>query len=298
MTMAEAITQRLPAPSCELGEGPHYDHATATAWWFDILGCKLLEHRFASGITEIHDLPRMGSVVAKIDAGHQLLAMDDGLYLRKMAGGAVTLLHPLEADNPSTRSNDGRVHPSGRLWIGTMGRKAEKDAGAIYWFDGREVRRLFSGITVPNSICFSSDGRTGHFADTEQRRVWRVELDPSTGLPVGEPEVFLTASDLPLGGGFDGSVTDRNGVLWNAAWNSGSVTGFAPDGSVVQTFEVPAAQSTCPAFVGENLDRMLITTARQGYTDEQRRADPGAGFTYVIDGGFTGTEDVPFKLED
>ena len=91
MTMAEAITQRLPAPSCELGEGPHYDHATATAWWFDILGCKLLEHRFASGITEIHDLPRMGSVVAKIDAGHQLLAMDDGLYLRKMAGGAVTL---------------------------------------------------------------------------------------------------------------------------------------------------------------------------------------------------------------
>ena len=48
------------------------------------------------------------------------------------ADGRLTLQIPLEADNAATRSNDGRVHPCGALWIGTMGRKAEKGAGAAW----------------------------------------------------------------------------------------------------------------------------------------------------------------------
>ncbi len=209
----------------------------------------------------------------------------------------MSLLAPLEADRPANRSNDGRVHPSGRLWIGTMGKNAEWQAGAIYWFDGREVRPLYRKITIPNSICFSPDGRVGYFADTASNIVWRVAVDPATALPVGEPEPFLGAKDLPLGGFFDGSVADAEGVVWNAAWGGGSVSGFAPDGSLVGTFELPAAQTSCPSFVGPKLDRMLVTSAWQGYTDAARANDPGAGFTYVIDGGFRGSPDCAFLLE-
>lgn len=297
MTMAKANTQRLPAPRCELGEGPHYDRVTDAAWWFDITGRKLFEYRLADGETFAHPLPRMGSVVARIDGERQLLAMEDGLYLRTRADGALTLMAPLEADNPATRSNDGRVHPSGRLWIGTMGKKAEREAGAIYWFDGRMVRTLLRHVTIPNSICFSPDGRTGYFADTAANMVWRVPLDAATGLPLGEPERFLSGKDLPLGGYFDGSVTDVNGMLWNAAWGGGSVSGFAPDGTLIRTFEVPAAQISCPCFVGQRLDRMLVTSAWQGYSDTARAADPGAGFTYVIDGDFAGSADCSFRLD-
>ncbi|WP_193178641.1 SMP-30/gluconolactonase/LRE family protein [Oricola nitratireducens] len=295
--MAKASTQRLPAARCELGEGPHYDRATDTAWWFDIVGQKLFEHRFDTDETRMHGLPRMGSVAARIDDDRQLLGMEDGLYLRTKADGVLALLAPLEADNPATRSNDGRVHPSGRLWIGTMGKNAERQAGAIYWFDGCTVRTLFRTVTIPNSICFSPDGRTGYFADTAVNTVWRVALDAATGLPLGEPESFLSAKDLPLGGYFDGSVTDAGGVLWNAAWGGGSVSGFAPDGMLIRTFEVPAAQTSCPCFVGPKLDRMLVTSAWQGYSDAARAADPGAGFTYVIDGGFDGHADCAFRLD-
>lgn len=296
MTMAQAITQKLPAECCELGEGPHYDRSTDTAWWFDIVGRKLIEYRFAENRSLVHDLPRMGSMIAPVDAERQLLAMEDGLYLRTRADGRLNLLAPLEADNAVTRSNDGRVHPSGRLWIGTMGRNAEHQAGSIYWFDGSELRRLYGDISIPNSICFSPDGRTGYFADTALNTVWRVALDPATGLPVGEPEAHLSEKDLPLGGSFDGSVIDADGVLWNASWGGGSVSGFAPDGSLVQTFEVPAAQTTCPCFVGPDLDRMLVTSAWQGYSAASRAADPGAGYTFVIDGDFRGHADVAFQL--
>lgn len=298
MTMAEAIMHKLAAPQCELGEGPHYERAADTAWWFDILGRRLLEHRFGSGETHVHELPRMASVIAATTRAEQLLAMEDGLYLRDRQDGALALLHPLEADNPGTRSNDGRVHPSGRLWIGTMGKRAEPDAGAIYWFDGRELRRLYPNVTIPNSICFSPDGRVGYFADTRRNTVWRVALDPMTGLPTGEPETFLTEADLPLGGGFDGSVVDAEGVLWNAAWGGGSVSGFAPDGSLVRSFETLAAQPSCPCFVGAELSSMLVTTAWEGYSDAERQADPGAGHAYVIDGGFKGVADVAFRLGD
>lgn len=300
--MTDSDKRKQPAVSrlgdlcCELGEGPHYDGARDTAWWFDILGRQLIEHRFGDGETRIHALPRMASVVAKIDAARQLLAMDDGLYLRRVDGGELSLLAPLEADNPATRSNDGRVHPSGRLWIGTMGRRAEREAGAIYWFDGNETRRLYDRISIPNSICFSPDGALGYFTDTPAGRIWRVALDPGTGLPTGEPETYLTADQLPRGGNFDGSVTDADGVLWNAAFGGGSVSGFAPDGSLVASFDVPAAQATCPCFVGAGLDRLLVTSAYEGYDDAQRQRDPGAGYTYVVDGDFRGAPDAIFAL--
>ena len=297
MTITSAPTHRLPAQCCELGEGPQYDATSDTAWWFDIVGRKLLEHSLGDGTTRAHDLPRMASVVARIDDGRQLLVMDDGFYVRQLADGALSLLAPLEAGNAQTRSNDGRVHPSGRLWIGTMGRGAEWQAGTIYWFDGHELRTLFRKLTIPNSICFSPDGRAGYFADTAADTVWRVALDAATGLPAGEPERFLQGSDLPLGGHFDGSVVDAGGVLWNAAWGGGSVSGFAPDGTLVRTFELPAAQTSCPCFVGSKLDRMLVTTAWQGYNETARAADPGAGFTYVIDGGFEGRADASFRLQ-
>ena len=296
MTIAMATTQKLPADRCELGEGPSYDAGSDTAWWFDIVGRKLYEHRFATARTIAHDLPRMASVLCRIEGGRQLLAMDDGLYERTISDGALSLLAPLEADNSVTRSNDGRVHPSGNVWIGTMGRNAEWQAGTIYWFDGAELRPLFRKVTIPNSICFSPDGRTGYFADTSLNTVWRIALDANTGLPTGEPEPFLGEKDLPLGGHFDGSVTDADGNLWNAAWGAGSVTGFSPDGQVLRTYEVPAAQTTCPAFVGTVLDRLLVTTAWQGLDDAARASDPGAGFTYVIDGGFAGRADPPFTM--
>ena len=50
---------------------------------------------------------------------------------------------------PPTRSNDARVHPSGTFWIGTMGRNAEKGAGAIYAFHRRRDLAALPGDHHP-----------------------------------------------------------------------------------------------------------------------------------------------------
>ena len=119
-TKEQVPTSVLSAERCHLGEGPTYDATTDTAWWFDILEGRLFEARLGSGRISIHHLGRMASALARIDAERQLIVTEDGLYIRSIIDGRMTLYCPLEADNPSNRSNDARVHPAGTFWIGTM----------------------------------------------------------------------------------------------------------------------------------------------------------------------------------
>ncbi|NEU14933.1 SMP-30/gluconolactonase/LRE family protein [Methylobacterium sp. BTF04] len=169
------------APRCHLGEGPCYVPATDTAWWVDILERRLFEAPFAGGAVQVHTLPLLVSDVSVIDDDRHLLAAEDGLYIRSVADGRLTRYCSLEAEDARTRSNDGRVHPSGAYWISTMGREAEVGLGTIYHVMGTRVTQLYGGLTIPNAIAFSPDGATGYFACTEDGRLKRVALDPVTG---------------------------------------------------------------------------------------------------------------------
>jgi sugar lactone lactonase len=291
--MEEVPTAVLCSERCHLGEGPTYDAATDTAWWFDIVERRLFEARLDTGRITIHSLDVMGSALGRIDAHRQLLVADDGLYIREPAGGRMTLYRPLEADNATTRSNDARVHPSGTFWIGTMGRHAERGLGAIYALHRGELSRLYDHVTIPNAICFSPDGTVGYFADTGKNRLFRVDLDPATGLPRGEPAVLIIRRG---GGGIDGAVVDADGLIWNARWGGGCIDVYSPQGEHLRSLRVPARQSSCPAFVGRDLSRLLVTSAWQGMAEDAKRTDPGHGRTFVLDVAARGRAEPDVRL--
>jgi sugar lactone lactonase len=291
--MEEVPTAVLCSERCHLGEGPTYDAATDTAWWFDIVERRLFEARLDTGQTTIHSLDVMGSALGRIDAHRQLLVADDGLYIRGPADGRMTLYRPLEADNAATRSNDARVHPSGTFWIGTMGRHAERGLGAIYALHRGELSRLYDHVTIPNAICFSPDGTVGYFADTGKNRLFRVDLDPATGLPRGEPAVLITRRG---GGGIDGAVVDADGLIWNARWGGGCIDVYSPQGEHLRSLRVPALQSSCPAFVGQDFSRLLVTSAWQDMGEDAKRADPDHGRTFVLDVAARGRPEPDVKL--
>jgi sugar lactone lactonase YvrE len=292
--MEDVGTTILSERHCHLGEGPTYDPVTDTAWWFDILERTLLQADLASGNITEHALPMMASVLAVIDDRRQLLAADTGLYIRDIATGGLTLHTPLEADNAATRSNDGRVHPCGALWVGTMGRHAEKGMGAIYRFYRGELSLLYAGVTIPNAICFSPDGATAYFTDTKTALLQRVAIDPSTAAPIGDPR---TLYDHRGGtGGLDGAVVDAQGLIWNARWGGGCVDVYTPEGERVRSIGVPAKQSSCPVFVGKTFDRLLVTSAWEGMDDAKKAADPRHGQTFILDVGATGRAEPRVQL--
>jgi sugar lactone lactonase len=291
--MEEVPTTVLCSERCHLGEGPTYDAATDTAWWFDIIGRRLFEAQLDTGRTTIHSLGVMGSALGRIDAHRQLLVADDGLYVRDTADGRMTLYCSLEADNAATRSNDARVHPSGTFWIGTMGRQAERGLGAIYALHRGELSRLYDQITIPNAICFSPDGTIGYFANTRENVLFRVDLDAATGLPCGEPSALVTRRS---GGGIDGAVVDADGLIWNARWGGGCIDVYSPQGEHLRSLRVPARQSSCPAFVGQDFSRLLVTSAWQGMGEDAKRADPDHGRTFVLDVAARGRPEPDVKL--
>lgn len=278
---------------CELGEGPGYDPLTSTVWWFDIVTGRLFEKPLAGGDARIHTLGQMASALAVIDEKRQLIATETGLFVRDRQTGHTTMHQPIEAANPATRSNDARVHPAGAFWIGTMGKKHEKGAGSIYWYRQGELRKLFSDISIPNSISFSPEGRIAYFADTAKNIIWRVATDPDTGLPIGEPVLFYQHREK---GGVDGSVVDGDGNLWNACWGRSSIDVYDPSGRRIRSIEMPVRQPSCPAFVGEDSANLIITTAYQDMTDKMRQSDPDAGKVFLIETAGKGRLDPTVRL--
>ena len=252
---------------CQLGEGPLWHPLRKELFWFDILGhrlhCKDRHWQFDTFV----------SAAGWVDADTLLIASARALFRFDLGSGAQDEICPLEADNPVTRSNDGRADPLGGFWIGTMGINAEPGAGAIYRYYRGELRQLFGDISVSNAICFAPDGKTAYFADTRQMQIMRVALD-GDGWPDGAPEVHidLTAEEFKP----DGAVVDAAGNLWNAQWGAGRIAGYAADGTFIDSYALPAAQTTCPAFGGEALTTLYCTSAAVGV------AGAAHGKTYAI----------------
>jgi sugar lactone lactonase YvrE len=264
---------------CELGEGPLWHPLRKQLFWFDILNNQMLS-RDASGPL-LWQFDERVSAAGWVDHETLLIASETALSRFDLRDGRREVLVPLEADNPVTRSNDGRADPQGGFWIGTMGKRAETGAGSIWRWHGGELRRLFPGITISNAISFAPDGRSAHFADTAIGKVWRVALDAS-GWPAGQPELFL---DLTAGGlNPDGAVCDADGLLWMAQWGAARVAAYAPDGTLVRSIAFDAPHTSCPAFGGQEMTTLFCTTAQEGLTANARAAAPHSGKVFAAEG--------------
>ena len=93
----------------------------------------------------------------------------------------------------------------------------------------------------------------------------------------------------------DGMTVDAAGDLWVAIYGGGQVHRYAPDGALREVHTVPAQESTCCAFGGAGMNRLYVTTATEGWSDERRRAEPAAGLVYCFDTDATGTPAAPFR---
>ena len=261
---------------CALGEGPLWHPERGQLFWFDILSRRLLT-RDTDG-SNAWQFDELVSAAGWIDRDTLLIASETGLLRFDLRDGSHRRICDLEADNAATRSNDGRADPMGGFWIGTMGKRAEKSAGAIYRLYRGELRRIFADISIPNAICFAPSHDLAYFADSGESKVWRVALDPE-GWPKGMPEVFLD-----LSGGDpspDGAVIDAQGRMWLSEWNGGCIGLWDTNGGLIERLAVPAPQVTCPAFGGPDRATLFCTSAFIGMSETAYAASNRSGQTFM-----------------
>jgi sugar lactone lactonase YvrE len=284
-----AITAtRLGVARAMLGEGPSWDAVNGVLWWIDIKGRKL--HRTALDGTE-HEVAverPLGCVVCRASGG--LAAMTpQGFEALDPDDGTLSLLAAVEADQPLTRANDGKVDPAGRFWAGTMFDHEGPGGGALYRLDpDLRVTRMLSPVSIANGLDWTEDGRTMLYIDTTTQRVDRIEYDAATG-DLGERRPWLTIPDDA--GHPDGMTLDAEGCAWVALWGGGCVVRFSPTGVPLSRIDVPAASTSSCAFGGPDLDQLFITTAQW---PDPGTALPGAGGLYVVRPGVRGRPATAF----
>ncbi|HTM78907.1 MAG TPA: SMP-30/gluconolactonase/LRE family protein [Devosia sp.] len=279
---------------CALGEGPFWHPLRQQLFFFDINAQKLFAAEANGEIANIWSFDEIVAAAAVIDHDTLALATETGLKRYDLLTGQTSLIVAIEAEDPTTRTNDSRVHPAGAFWIGTMRKQEEAAGGAVYHYRAGKLSVIRSNAKIPNATCFSPDGRIGYWTDTPTKQIIKCATDPATGLPVGEWTLFADVSD---GRGYpDGAVVDSEGYLWNAKWGGNCVVRHAPDGSIDRIIEVPVSQVTCPAFGGPGLKTLFVTTANKNLSAEQLAAEKVAGGVFAIDLDIAGLPEALITL--
>ena len=255
----KVVTTVWSGEQLSLGEGPLAHHIRSSLVWCDINGSAVYEKSFSGGEARRFDFPVLPSAAGIIDERSILVATERDFRVLDLDSGdtEITMAFP---EDDLMRSNDGRVHPSGAFWIGTMAKDGKGRPGNIYRLFNGSLSVLIEDVVTPNSICFTEDGSTAYYADTPQRTIWKVPTDPATGEIVGAREVHVKLED-DLPGAPDGSVLDADGNLWNSRWGGAAIDVYDVTGKRIYSYPVPVQQPTCPAFVGDDLDQIVTTSA-------------------------------------
>ncbi|MBB6064152.1 sugar lactone lactonase YvrE [Pseudoxanthomonas broegbernensis] len=274
---------------CAHGEGVVWCVRRQAVLWVDIDGARLWLHRPGDGHTRSWTLPDRPGCIGLVEDGSLLLALAKGLYRADLEAGLsgeelpLRRLAPVEPENPHTRSNDGRADRHGNFVFGTMNEHPEHaPTGAFYQFSFRHgLRRLsLPGAAIPNSICFSADGRTLYYCDSVRAEILCGDYDPETA-QVSRARVFVRIEDH-AGASPDGSALDAQGCVWNAQWGASRVVRYRPDGTPERVVPLPVPQPSCCAIGGPGLDTLYVITSPQGLAAEARTAFPTSGGLYAV----------------
>ena len=216
-----------------------------------------------------------------------MLALHHGFGSLDLDTERVEIVASPEQVVPAHRFNDGKCDPAGRFWAGTLALDGTPEVASLYRLDAdKSVHKMLGQVTCSNGIVWTLDNKTMYYIDTALRRVDVFDYDLESGDISGRRTAFAVPSEM---GYPDGSTLDSEGMLWVALWQGGAVSRWNPGtGELLQVVKVPAPNVTSCAFGGLGLDRLYITTARNGMSEEALAEYPLAGGLFCADVGVTG----------
>ena len=276
-----------------LGEGPVWDAVRQRVLWVDIRAGRVHSGHWRGDRVvpaETWQFDETVGAVGCAESGELLVAGARQLYT-VAADGTVSTGARLLPESKNSRTNDGGCDPSGRFLIGTMALDDRVgDEQLLRVEPDGQLTVVDDDLSLSNGLAFSPDGTWFYHIDTTPGLVWVRAHDPLTGVFGPRRELLRVEDANP-----DGMCLDSLGNLWVAIWGGGQVRCFSPTGGHLATVHVPAPNTTSVAFVGPELDTLLITTAAESMTDAQQLEFPQAGRLFHCDVGVTGLPVAPWR---
>jgi sugar lactone lactonase YvrE len=276
-----------------LGEGPIWDDRNAALYWVDIDGCRV--HVFNPETGEdraVYIGEPVGTVVPRASGG-VVVALRSGFAHVDLATGTVTPLATPREKRPDLRFNDGKCDPAGRLWAGTITSHNDAGGACLYRLDtDLGTKRMLTGITNSNGLCWSLDASVFYYIDTPTQQVAAFDYDEATGEIANRRVAVQVPEEM---GHPDGMTIDAEGKLWVACWGGWRVTRWDPaTGKQLDSIPIPADHSSACAFGGPDLDELYVTTARTGLSDADFESQPHAGGLFRVRPGVKGIKAFVF----
>jgi sugar lactone lactonase YvrE len=272
------LAEQFTDPVAFHAEGPVWSEAWGGLRWVDMFAGDILS---LDGDTVTRR--NVGSFVAALRprrSGGAVIALERGFALED-AAGRLTRQDELWTDN-GMRLNEGGCDPEGRFYCGSMAWDQRTGAGVLYRLDGDgKVTAAQENLTISNGLEWSPDGSLAYYNDTPTGRVAVFDYDAESGLTG-----LRTFAEIPSDAGYpDGLTVDSAGGVWVALYAGGAVRRYTPDGVLDGVVRVGVDRVTACTFGGAHLDRLFITTSREGLAPGE---DPLAGSLFVADVGVTG----------
>ena len=270
-----------------LGEGVTWCARRNAVFWVDIKTPALHRLELATGALTQWVMPeRVGWIIERANRDDFIVGLKSGFATLTLEPFAITMIGNPEPDRLHNRLNDAKVDHAGRIWAGSMDDREQEALGALYRLDpGFGWSRHDDHYRVSNGPTFSVDGKTIYHTDSIARTIFAFDLlDDGT---LQGKRVFLRFEDS--WGYPDGMTTDAEGGFWIAHWGGGRISRFTPDGKLQRSIALPASQITNCAFAGDRLDRLFVTSAAIGRSNE-----PLAGALFELHTGVRGLAPIPF----
>lgn len=258
-----------------LGEGVQWHAQSNSLWWTDIHNSQLYRFDWQSRSLNQWQTPdRLTAFgILSTEPVRLLASFASGFALYEPETNTATWLAKPETNRSGNRFNDGRIDRQGRFWSGTMQDQGDRAPnGTLYRLDETGTHPVLQDLTIPNALCWSPDGRRMYHADTPTGLINTFDFDPERG----EPSAAKLFAEVPRGKP-DGATIDASGHLLCALFGGSGVARFSPAGELTVLHDLPVSQPTCVALGGPNLSVLFVTSATEGMTEQQRKAEPMAG---------------------
>jgi sugar lactone lactonase YvrE len=269
-----------------LGEGPIWSHVEQRLYWIDWQNRLVRRYPSKEGTVEQwHIGETVAGVVPRVNGG-LVLALGSGFYFFDPKTKGLERIAATHEGEGEVELNDLRCDRKGRLWGGSYHIPQRKPLATLFRVDSDlKCHRMPVSIIVANGLAFSPDGTLLYYSDSEARKIFVCPLDVDDGR-IGNPKVFAEIDGLAVP---HGSSVDAQGFLWNAEFNRGCITCYAPDGRIRRRVTLPVSQPTACCFGGPKLDVLYVTTARWKMDEARASREVYAGALFAMDVSSRGT---------
>lgn len=272
-----ATVKILSDKRCIIGEGPIWNEFDNKLYYVNAWAGEI--HCIDLGTKE-DSLCSLGIDVAAMGFtknGEMLISCDDGAFILNGDNVCVPLYDRAKFEIKD--GNDAKVGPDGRFYVGTVSakRKGVGDAvdGKLYSIDKHgNVRILLDGLLLSNGFDWSMDEKRFYHTDSDTRIIKEYEFDKQSG------DIEFTGRELYVPG-VDGFTISEADELYIACWGRSYIAvADIRTMTIKEYIEVPTKIPVSCAFAGEDMDKLVITSATLGVDIEK---DKNAGYTFIYD---------------